>query len=104
MGIFKAYDIRGVVPDELDPDLARRIGNAFVRLLSAKRIVVGRDARTHSPALASALIEGARDAGATVLDIGLASTPMTYFAIGSLPCDGGLCVTASHNAKEYNGM
>jgi phosphomannomutase len=92
------------VPSELDPDLARRIGNAFARLLSAKRLVVGRDMRTHSPAIAGAVIEGIRDAGCDVLSIGLASTPMAYFAIGSQPCDGGLVVTASHNPGEYNGM
>jgi phosphomannomutase len=104
MGIFKAYDIRGKVPSELDARLARRIGNAFARLLSAKRLVVGRDMRTHSPELTAAVIEGIRDAGCDVLSIGLASTPMAYFAIGSLPCDGGLNVTASHNPGEYNGM
>ncbi len=104
MSIFKAYDIRGLVPDELDADLARRIGRAFVSLLSAKRLVVGRDMRTHSPEIAGAVIEGMRDGGADVLDIGLASTPMTYWAIGSQPCDGGLCVTASHNPGRYNGM
>jgi phosphomannomutase len=104
MGIFKAYDIRGKVPSELDPALARKIGNAFARLLPAKRLVVGRDMRTHSPVLAAAVIEGIRDAGCDVLSIGLASTPMAYFAIGSQPCDGGLNVTASHNPGEYNGM
>jgi phosphomannomutase len=104
MGIFKAYDIRGVVPTELDATLARRIGRAFAEHLSAKRLVVGRDMRTHSPELAAAVIEGMRDAGASVVDIGLASTPMTYFAIGSTDCDGGLVVTASHNTGEYNGM
>jgi phosphomannomutase len=104
MGVFKAYDIRGLVPDELNTDLARRIGGAFARLLKARRLVIGRDARTHSPQIAQAVIEGAREAGASVIDIGLASTPMTYFAIGSSDCDGGLCVTASHNPGEYNGM
>jgi phosphomannomutase len=104
MGIFKAYDIRGIYPRELDAALARKIGNAFARLLKAKRLVIGRDMRTHSPELAAAVIEGARDAGADVIDIGLASTPMAYFAIGSIPCDGGLNVTASHNPGEYNGM
>lgn len=104
MGIFKAYDIRGLVPKELDPRLARHIGNSFARLLGALRLLVGRDMRTHSPQIAEAVIEGMRDAGADVVDIGLASTPMTYFAIGSQNVDGGLCVTASHNPGQYNGM
>ncbi|MDZ4774856.1 MAG: phosphomannomutase/phosphoglucomutase [Planctomycetota bacterium] len=104
MGIFKAYDIRGLYPKELDATLARKIGSAFARLLGAKKLVIGRDMRTHSPELAAAVIEGARDAGADVVDIGLASTPMAYFAIGSIPSDGGLNVTASHNPGEYNGM
>src|SRR5262245_61615374 len=104
MGIFKAYDIRGVVPGELDAALARKIGNAFARLLKARMLVVGQDMRTHSPELADAVSEGMRDAGAGVIRLGLASTPMTYFAIGSLACDGGLCVTASHNPGQYNGM
>ncbi len=104
MGIFKAYDIRGIVPTELDTVLARRIGDAFARFLKARRLVVGRDMRTHSPDIAAAVIEGMRDAGTDVIDIGLASTPMAYFAIGSIDCDGGLNVTASHNTGEYNGM
>ncbi len=104
MGIFKAYDIRGLFPEELDLDKARRIGNAFARLLGAKRLVVGQDMRSHSPAVADAVSEGMRDAGCDVLRLGLASTPMTYYAIGSTDCDGGLCVTASHNSAPYNGM
>ncbi|MBK7645103.1 MAG: phosphomannomutase/phosphoglucomutase [Planctomycetes bacterium] len=104
MSIFKAYDIRGKVPAELDPPLAKRIGYHFARLLNANKLVVGRDMRTHSPQIQAAVIEGIRDAGSDVLDIGLASTPMAYFAVGSQPCDGGLVVTASHNPGEYNGM
>ena len=104
MGIFKAYDIRGLYPKELDANMARRIGNAFATLLKAKELLVGRDMRTHSPELAGATIEGMRDAGANVIDIGLASTPMAYFAIGSEDVDGGLNVTASHNPGQYNGM
>lgn len=110
MSIFKAYDIRGKVPSELDAALARKIGTHFARLLetkgllSTRRLVVGRDMRTHSPQIAAAVIEGMRDAAVDVLDIGLASTPMAYFAIGSQPCDGGLNVTASHNPGVYNGM
>ncbi len=104
MGIFKAYDIRGVVPSELDEDLARKIGHAFARRIEGKRLLVGQDMRVHSPKIAGAVIDGMRDAGANVVSIGLASTPMTYFAIGSQDVDGGLCVTASHNGGEYNGM
>ncbi|QDU67270.1 phosphomannomutase/phosphoglucomutase [Engelhardtia mirabilis] len=104
MGIFKAYDIRGVYGSELDADMGRKIGHAFVRLRGAKRLVVGQDMRTHSPELADAVSEGMRDAGCDVLRLGLASTPMTYFGIGSLDCDGGLVVTASHNPGQYNGM
>lgn len=104
MSIFKAYDIRGKVPSELDPALAQKIGTSFARLIGARRLVVGRDMRTHSPEISRAVIEGMRDAGCDVLDIGMASTPMAYFAIGSQPCDGGLNVTASHNPGIYNGM
>ena len=104
MGIFKAYDIRGVVPSELDAALAKKIGNAFARLLKAKTLVVGQDMRTHSPELADAVSQGMRDAGANVIRLGLSETPMAYFAIGSIACDGGLCVTASHNPGQYNGM
>ncbi|MEE2941485.1 MAG: phosphomannomutase/phosphoglucomutase, partial [Planctomycetota bacterium] len=104
MGIFKAYDIRGIVPSELDADTARKIGHAFARRIEAKRLLVGQDMRTHSPEIAGAVIDGMLDAGADVVSIGLASTPMTYFAIGSQDVDGGLCVTASHNGGEYNGM
>lgn len=104
MAIFKAYDIRGLYPQELDLETARKIGHAFTRLLGAKRLLVGQDMRTHSPEVADAVIDGMLDAGAEVLDIGLASTPMVYFAIGSHQVDGGLVVTASHNPGEYNGM
>ena len=104
MGIFKAYDIRGKFPKELDAALGRKIGNAFAHLLKAKRLAVGRDMRTHSPELQAAVIEGIRDAGCDVVDMGLCSTPMAYFGIGSQDVDGGLNVTASHNPGEYNGM
>ncbi len=104
MGIFKAYDIRGVVPTELNPELARKIGNAFARLLQAKKLLVGRDMRTHGIEITQAVIDGILDTGCDVVYIGLASTPMTYYAIGSLDVDGGMCVTASHNTGEYNGM
>lgn len=104
MGIFKAYDIRGLYPQELDAALGRRIGQAFARMLDARRLIVGRDMRTHSPELAEAVGAGMRDAGADVIDIGLASTPMAYWAIGAHDVDGGLNVTASHNPGQYNGM
>lgn len=104
MGIFKAYDIRGVVPTQLDADLAYRIGNAFARFLEAKTLVVGQDMRTHSPEIADAVSRGMRDAGADVIRLGLSSTPMTYYGIATQPCCGGLIVTASHNPGEYNGM
>lgn len=104
MGIFKAYDIRGRVPSELDEAIARRIGHAFATELAARTLVVGRDMRSHSPAIQAAAIEGMRDAGCDVIDIGLASTPMAYFAIGTLPSDGGLNVTASHNGPAWNGF
>jgi phosphomannomutase len=104
MGIFKAYDIRGVVPTELNAELAYKIGNAFARFLGAKTLVVGQDMRTHSPEIADAVSRGMRDAGSDVIRLGLASTPMTYYAIATQPCDGGLIVTASHNPGEYNGM
>jgi len=104
MGIFKAYDIRGLYPDEIDEGMARRIGNAFARFLKAKRLVVGRDMRTHSPEVAGGVMEGIRDAGCDVIDAGLCSTPMAYYAIATQDCDGGLNVTASHNPGQYNGM
>ncbi|MEQ8763785.1 MAG: phosphomannomutase/phosphoglucomutase [Planctomycetota bacterium] len=103
-GIFKAYDIRGTVPEQLDANLAEHIGNAFASFLGAERLVVGRDMRTHSPDIQAGVIRGIQRAGCDVIDIGLASTPMAYYAIGSLECDGGLNVTASHNPPQYNGF
>ncbi len=101
---FKAYDIRGKVPSELNPDLAGRIGRAFVEFLSARRVVVGRDVRASGPELSEALIQGMTAAGADVLDIGLCGTEMVYFATAHLETDGGIMITASHNPPEYNGM
>lgn len=104
MGVFKAYDIRGTYPDQIDEALAQRIGAAIVRFLGAKRLVVGRDMREMAPRIQDAVIEGILGQGCDVLDIGLASTPMGYFAMGRLPNDGGLVVTASHNPSEYIGF
>ncbi|MCB9868774.1 MAG: phosphomannomutase/phosphoglucomutase [Planctomycetes bacterium] len=104
MSIFKAYDIRGTHPDQIDEAMARRIGAAFARFLSAKTLVVGRDMRTMAPAIQDAFCEGIMDQGCDVLDIGMCSTPMGYYAMGKLPCDGGAVVTASHNPKQYIGF
>ena len=101
--IFKAYDVRGVVPDELDVDTARRIGAAFASWTGAPRILIGRDCRLSSPDLAAALAEGATAIGAGVTDLGLASTDLLYFASGSLSLPG-IMLTASHNPPNYNGM
>jgi phosphomannomutase len=102
--VFKAYDVRGIYPDEIDDDGAREIGRAYVEQFEPKRIAVGRDMRSSSPAMAKAAIEGAAAAGAEVVDIGLVGTEMLYFAVGDLGLDGGLQVTASHNPKEYTGL
>ena len=88
--VFKAYDVRGIYPDEIDDDGAREIGRAFVEQFEPKRIAVGRDMRSSSPAIAKAAIEGAAAAGAEVIDIGLVGTEMLYFAVGHLGLDGGL--------------
>ena len=101
--IFKAYDVRGVVPDELDPEIARRIGAAFASWSGATQILIGRDARLSSPGLAAALTEGAASRDVDVTDLGLASTDLLYFASGSLERPG-MMITASHNPKEYNGL
>jgi phosphomannomutase len=109
-GIFKAYDVRGLVPAELNEDIARQIGLAFQHVLDAedralgKTVVVSRDMRSHSEGLAKALIEGLTGAGLDVLDIGLATTPMNYFAVGFTKAAGGVQVTASHNPAQYNGF
>jgi len=102
--IFKAYDVRGVYPQELNPEIAYTIGRALVVYLKAKQVVVGRDMRISSPALASAIIDGILDQGADVCDIGLVSTDSLYFAVGKSGYDAGVMVTASHNPPEYNGF
>ena len=102
--IFKAYDIRGLSPSQLDEPLARRIGIAFVDYLKAKTIAVGRDMRETSPGLCKAFIEGATSRGASVIDIGMVTTDTLYFAVASRGLDGGAMITASHNPKQYNGL
>ncbi len=104
VSIFKAYDIRGTYPDQIDAQTATRIGAAMVQFLGAKRLVVGRDMRTMAPEIQDALIDGMLGQGCDVVDIGLASTPMVYYGIGKVPCDGGVAVTASHNPKQYIGF
>ncbi len=104
LSCFKAYDIRGRVPDELNPELAEKIGRAYVQVVGAKRVVVGHDIRLSSPELADALIHGLRSAGADVFDIGLCGTEEVYFATFYYEMDGGIMVTASHNPQDYNGM
>ena len=101
---FKAYDIRGRIPDELNTDVAYRVGNAAAAFLDARRVVVGRDIRLSSAQLADAVAEGLTDAGVEVLDFGLGGTEMVYFATGHLGADGGIMVTASHNPADYNGL
>lgn len=102
--IFKAYDIRGIYPDDLDEEIARDIGRAFVAYLQPRRIAVTRDMRVSSPAIAAAFIEGARAQGSDVVDFGLAGTDMLYFAVAAEGFDGGAQITASHNPKQWNGM
>ena len=102
--VFKAYDVRGIYPDELDEAGAYAIGRAYVDEFEPRRIAVGRDMRLSSPAMAAAVMQGAADAGSDVADLGLVGTEMLYFAVGDLGLEGGIAVTASHNPKEYTGM
>ncbi|MGH2979391.1 MAG: phosphomannomutase/phosphoglucomutase [Solirubrobacterales bacterium] len=110
--IFKAYDVRGIYPDQIDDDVAHRIGRGFARVLRDLRgagerqlhVAVGRDMRLHSPALAEAFSRGLVDEGCAVLDIGMVGTEMVYYAVGSRELDGGVSVTASHNPKQWAGF
>jgi phosphomannomutase len=102
--VFKAYDVRGLYPEELDEEGAHAIARAYVEQFEPRRIAVGRDMRLSSPSMAAAAIRGASEAGAEVLDVGMIGTEMLYFAVGELGLDGGLTVTASHNPRQYTGM
>ncbi|HEU6446691.1 MAG TPA: phosphomannomutase/phosphoglucomutase [Gaiellaceae bacterium] len=102
--VFKAYDVRGIYPTELDEEGAYAIGRAYVEQFEPRKIAVGRDMRISAPSMAAAFIRGAADAGADVLDLGLVGTEMVYFAVGDLELDGGAEVTASHNPKQYTGI
>src|SRR5262245_61738841 len=101
---FKAYDVRGIYPSELDEAGAYAVGRAYVEQFEPKAIAVGRDMRVSSASMAEAVIQGATDGGAEVKDIGMIGTEMLYFGVGELDLDGGVTVTASHNPKEYTGM
>lgn len=101
--IFKAYDVRGIYPDQIDETIARLVGNAFVAFTGAPTVLVGRDARPSSEPLVEAFVDGARLAGADVIDLGLASTDLVYFAAGSLAAPAAM-FTASHNPAQYNGI
>ena len=104
LSCFKAYDVRGRVPDQLNEDIARRIGQAYAKVIQPGSVVVGHDIRLTSEALKLALSDGLRDQGVDVIDIGLCGTEEIYFATSHLEVGGGIAVTASHNPKDYNGM
>jgi len=101
---FKAYDIRGKVPSELNEEMAYKVGRAVAKLLNCKKVVIGRDVRKSSPVLAKSLSEGLTDGGSDVIDLGLCGTEMIYFATPHFDCDAGVMITASHNPPEYNGL
>ena len=103
-GIFNAYDIRGVYPVDINADMAYAIGRAYITFTGAKKVVVGRDMRPHSQQLFEGLSKGITDQGADVIDLGLSSTPQSYFANGTLKADGSVMITASHNPGEWNGF
>ncbi|MDD1619261.1 MAG: phosphomannomutase [Methylococcaceae bacterium] len=109
LSCFKAYDIRGRIPDELNTDIAYRIGRAYAQHIQPSRVIVGRDIRLSSNEMAAAVMQGLQDAGVNVYDIGLCGTEEVYYATFAYqdagnPMDGGIMVTASHNPKDYNGM
>src|SRR5262245_35639492 len=102
--IFKAYDIRGLSPGQIDGEIARRIGCAFIDYLGARRIAVGHDMRAYSPEIAAGFIRGVRSRGVEVIDVGTVGTDMLYFAVAHAGLEGGAIITASHNPKEWNGI
>lgn len=104
MSLFKAYDLRGKVPEELNEDIAYKIGRAYTEMYSPKKVAVGFDIRNESPAISSALVNGLTDGGCDVMNIGLCGTEEVYFATFNNRLDGGIMVTASHNPKGHNGM
>jgi phosphomannomutase/phosphoglucomutase len=104
VSVFRAYDIRGIYPSEVNEDFAEKIGKAFGTFMNGGKIAVAGDVRTSTPSLKKKLVEGLISTGAEVVDIGMAPTPVLYFAVASQNLDGGVVVTASHNTKEYNGF
>lgn len=102
--MFKAYDIRGIYPDQLNEDVIYQIGKAFVEFVKPKTVAIGYDIRLSSPSLFIALSQGIMDMGVAVVDLGEVSTDMVYFAVPWLGCDSGIMLTASHNPPQYNGM
>jgi len=103
-GIFKAYDIRGVYPEQLNEEIAESIGRAYVEFTGARKVVIGMDMRPHSKPMFEAIARGITGQGADVIDIGMVSTPMSYFANGKLKADGSIIITASHNPAEWSGF
>ena len=101
--VFKAYDVRGLYPREIDEEGAEAVGAAFIAVTGAKRVAVGHDVRLSSPSMAAAFTEGALSAGADVVELGLCATEMLYFAVAEGGYDGGACITASHNPPQYTG-
>ena len=104
MSIFKAYDVRGICPQELNEEIAYNIGRAFADFIKVKKILIGRDMRLSSEGLFKNLAKGITEQGADVIDIGMCSTPMCYFACNFLKADASVMITASHNPKEHNGF
>ena len=104
MGIFKAYDVRGVYPSDLNEEIAYNIARAFVKFLNCKKVIVGRDMRVSSLSLHDSVVKGLIEQGADVIDTGLCSSPMMNFASATIEADGAIMITASHNPKEYNGF
>src|SRR4051812_38618686 len=102
--IFKSYDIRGIYPKDFNEEIAYHVAQAYVSYFHPTTVVLGRDVRESGESLFNAALEGFVNAGVNVIDIGVVSTDEFYFAVGSLPVDGGITISASHNPREYNGM
>jgi len=102
--IFKPYDIRGVYPSNFNEEIAYAITQAYIKLYQPKKVVLGRDVRESGESIFNSSLKAFLETGVDVIDIGIVSTDMFYFAVGSLPVDGGITISASHNPREYNGM